>query len=84
MIPRAIRKIKRLFYNPKRRKELKRLHFLEDIVETETFAKLPVQDKIISLAKLISLSKSDMGYAPPKLEMTLLHLSNDLQRRLNK
>jgi hypothetical protein len=58
------------------RKEL----FLINILYTDIFSKMPIQNKVISLAKMISLFKKDYGYTP-KLMMRAL---NRLNRRLNE
>lgn len=83
-IPKVIRIIRRRFFSKKHRDARKRQRFLLNIIGTTAFSKLTLQDKIVSLAKLIALYRYDFGSAPKKLEGILLHFSKDLRRQISE
>ena len=65
---------------PARRKE----RIISSFVRTHAFSKLTVQDKILSLGKLITIFRSDCGFTPASLERTLESLQGELNRQTNE
>lgn len=64
-----------------KRKDMKRLRmqvFLCSIIKTHAFKKLTLQDKLSSLARLITLAQADHGFAPKELDRMIRALSERL------
>ncbi len=62
----------------------KRERFVSRIITTRAFSKLTLQNKMLSLGKLITLFRSDNGYTPRSLERALDVLSLELNRQTIK
>ena len=60
---------------------LKSERFMAKIITTRAFSKLTLQDKMLSLGKLITLFRLDNGYTPRSLERALDVLSLELNRQ---
>jgi hypothetical protein len=55
--------------------------FITNILRTRAFAKLSLQDKVLSLGRLIMMFRSDWGFTPPVLERTLDVLNSELNQQ---
>ena len=56
--------------------------FICNIIKTHAFSKLTLQDKILSLGKLITLFRADNGFTPKSLERTMEKLNRELSRQV--
>ena len=56
---------------------------ISSFIRTHAFSKLTVQNKVLSLGKLISIFRSDCGFTPASLERTLESLQEELNRQTN-
>jgi len=65
---------------PTQRKE----RLISSYIRTHAFSKLTVQDKILSLGKLITIFRADCGFTPASLERTLASLQGELHRQTNE
>lgn len=62
----------------------KRERFVAGIITTHAFSKLTIQNKMLSLGRLITLFRSDNGYTPRSLERALDGLSQECNRHAVK
>ncbi len=81
-LPAIAHSIQKTFFSAEVRKLRAEQHTLVGILKSEAFAQLPIQQKIISVAELISRSRRQYGDVPHELEVALLRFNNDLQHRL--
>lgn len=73
----------RMGFTFRKRKPVKTLRmevFLNNVVTSQCFAKMSLQEKLLSLGKLIELFHKDYGFTPKALE----NLVKSLNRKLNK
>ena len=61
---------------------LSRERFIESIIKTHAFSKLTIQDKVLSVGRLITLFRSDNGFTPESLERTMESLNRELSRKV--
>ncbi len=59
----------------------KRERFVSSIITNRAFSKLTLQDKMLSLGKLITSFRSDNGYTPKSLERAIEILRLELNRQ---
>jgi hypothetical protein len=62
----------------------KRERFVVSIITTRAFSKMTLQDKLLSLGKLIAIFNSDNGYTPRLLEQKLEALNSELNHHTIK
>jgi hypothetical protein len=55
-----------------------------NILHTNFFSKMPIQQKMVSLAKLTSLFKRDHGYIPKRVARVLGRLNRRLNEQIAK
>jgi hypothetical protein len=83
-LPAIAHRIHKAFFSAEVKKLREERHTLVGILKSEAFAQLPIQQKIISLAELISRSRQQYGDVPRELEVALLRFNNDLQHQIVK
>lgn len=83
-LPAIAHKIHKAFFSAEMKKLREEQHTLVGILKSPSFAQLPIQQKIISLAELISRSRQQYGVVPHELEVALLRFNNDLQHQIIK
>lgn len=81
-LPAIAHRIHKTFFSAEVKRLRQERHTLVGILKSEAFAQLPIQQKIISIAELISRSRQQHGDVPRELEVALLRFNNDLQHRL--
>jgi hypothetical protein len=81
-LPGIAHKIHQAFFNAEVKHLREEQHTLVSILKSHSFAQLPIQQKIISLADLIARSRQQYGNVPHELEVALLQFNNDLMHRL--
>ena len=78
-----ISSLKHLFSKNQDPSTQRKENIISSIIRTNAFSKLTVQDKVLSLGKLITIFRSDCGFTPASLERTLVSLQKELQRQTN-
>ncbi len=63
---------------------IKKKRFMSRLIRTSAFARLSLQEKVLSLGKLINIFRADCGFTPRSLERTLIRLSAELKRHNDK
>jgi hypothetical protein len=56
--------------------------FLNNVVTSQCFAKMSLQEKLLSLGKLIELFHKDYGFTPKALERLVKSLNNKLNKEM--
>lgn len=54
--------------------------FIASVIKTRAFSKLSLQDKMLSVGRLITLFRSDNGYIPESLERAMEKLNLQVRR----
>ena len=79
-----ISRLKFQFLDPEKREEAVRKSLLLSLITTEAFSAMSLQDKILSLARIISIFQNDFGFAPKRFEQLLLRLNRKLNHQIIK
>src|SRR5258706_2598426 len=75
--------LKSLFFGNKEEPNERKERLVSSFIRTHAFSKLTVQNKILSLGKLITIFRSDCGFTPTTLQRTLESLQAELHRKTN-
>jgi hypothetical protein len=67
----AISNLRIKWFNTEKAEMTKRERFIVNIITTRAFSKLTLQNKVLSLGKLITIFRLDNGYTPKSLERIL-------------
>src|SRR5258706_6297877 len=76
--------LKSLFVGSKEEPTKRKERLISSFIRTHAFSKLTVQNKILSLGKLITIFRLDCGFTPATLHRTLESLQADLHRKTNE
>ena len=76
--------LKCLFFGNEEQPTQRKERLISSFIRTHAFSKLTVQNKILSLGKLITIFRLDCGFTPATLARTLESLQEDLHRKTNE
>ena len=76
----AISKLRFLWCGKEEEPAATRERFVKGVIATHAFSRLTLQNKMLALAKLISVFRSDNGYTPRSLERALDALRQKCRR----
>ena len=63
---------------------VKKEKYVSSVISTHAFLKMSLQDKMLSLGKLITLFRAENGYTPQALEEALGKLNRQMNRETLK